>query len=68
VHVRALPTNAERAIEKMDAAAGERERLVAALDSVDGNKQAAARALGISTRAFYRRLERHGLHSASRMA
>jgi DNA-binding NtrC family response regulator len=66
--VRATPSDAERAIEKMHAAAGERDRLVAALDSVDGNKQAAARSLGISTRAFYRRLERHGLHTASRIA
>jgi DNA-binding NtrC family response regulator len=45
------------------AAAAERDRLVGMLESVGGNKQAAARRLGISRRAFYRRLERHGLHA-----
>ena len=29
---------------------------------VGGNKAVAARILGISRRAFYRQLERHGLH------
>jgi DNA-binding NtrC family response regulator len=43
----------------------DRERLVDTLQSVAGNKQAAARTLGISTRALYRRLERYGLHTAS---
>jgi two-component system response regulator AtoC len=43
----------------------ERDRLVAVLRSVAGNKQAAARTMGISRRALYRRLERHGLHTAS---
>jgi len=43
----------------------ERARLVEILQSVAGNKQAAARTLGISTRALYRRLERYGLHTAS---
>ncbi|MQA31685.1 MAG: response regulator [Luteitalea sp.] len=42
----------------------ERARIVEVLRSVDGNKQAAARAMGISRRAFYRRLERYGLHTA----
>ena len=46
----------------------ERERLVDVLRSVAGNKQAAARTMGISRRAFYRRLERYGLHVASPMA
>ena len=41
----------------------ERERLVDLLRMVSGNKQAAARSLGISRRAFYRRLERYGLHT-----
>jgi hypothetical protein len=31
---------------------------------VGGNKAVAARLLGISRRAFYRQLERHGLHTA----
>jgi two-component system, NtrC family, response regulator HydG len=46
----------------------ERDRIVDVLRSVAGNKQAAARALGISRRALYRRLERHGLHTASSLA
>ena len=40
--------------------ADEREQLVAALASAGGNKQEAALALGLSRRALYRRLERHG--------
>jgi DNA-binding NtrC family response regulator len=43
----------------------ERERIVDVLRTVAGNKQAAARILGLSRRAFYRRLERHGLHTAT---
>jgi DNA-binding NtrC family response regulator len=43
----------------------ERERLIELLRSVAGNKQAAARSLGISRRALYRQLERYGLHTAS---
>jgi DNA-binding NtrC family response regulator len=46
----------------------EREHLAGVLHSAGGNKQAAARRLGISRRAFYRRLERHGLHVPSRPA
>jgi two-component system, NtrC family, response regulator AtoC len=46
----------------------ERERLVDLLRTVSGNKQAAARTLGISRRAFYRRLERYGLHTAVPLA
>ena len=33
-----------------------------ALERSEGNKAAAARSMGISRRAFYRMLERHGLH------
>jgi two-component system response regulator HydG len=40
----------------------EREHIVKTLDQVRGNKAVAARLLGISRRAFYRQLERHGLH------
>jgi DNA-binding NtrC family response regulator len=43
----------------------ERARIVDVLQSVSGNKQAAARILGLSRRAFYRRLERFGLHTAA---
>jgi two-component system response regulator AtoC len=46
----------------------ERERLVDLLRTVSGNKQAAARSLGISRRAFYRRLERYGLHTTIHIA
>ncbi|HLG56133.1 MAG TPA: sigma-54 dependent transcriptional regulator [Vicinamibacterales bacterium] len=40
----------------------EREHIIKTLDQVRGNKAVAARLLGISRRAFYRQLERHGLH------
>jgi DNA-binding NtrC family response regulator len=38
------------------------EDIVRAMEQVHGNKAVAARLLGISRRAFYRQLERHGLH------
>ena len=40
----------------------EREHIVKTLEQVRGNKAVAARLLGVSRRAFYRQLERHGLH------
>ena len=40
----------------------EREHIIRTLEQVRGNKAVAARMLGISRRAFYRQLERHGLH------
>ena len=40
----------------------ERNHIVRTLASVGGNKAVAARLLGVSRRAFYRQLERHGLH------
>jgi DNA-binding NtrC family response regulator len=40
----------------------ERDHIVRSLQQVRGNKAVAARLLGISRRAFYRQLERHGLH------
>jgi len=40
-----------------------REHIVRTLHQVRGNKAVAARLLGISRRAFYRQLERHGLHA-----
>jgi len=39
----------------------EREHIIEVLRQVNGNRMAAARVLGISRRALYRRLERHGL-------
>ena len=45
----------------------EREHIVRTLEQVRGNKAVAARLLGISRRAFYRQLERHGLHQRVRM-
>ena len=40
----------------------ERDHIVRTLEQVRGNKAVAARILGVSRRAFYRQLERHGLH------
>jgi DNA-binding NtrC family response regulator len=40
----------------------QREHIVRTLQLARGNKAVAARLLGISRRAFYRQLERHGLH------
>jgi DNA-binding NtrC family response regulator len=42
----------------------EREHIVRTLEQVKGNKAVAAKLLGISRRAFYRQLERHGLHTS----
>ena len=46
----------------------EREHIVRTLKQVRGNKAVAARLLGVSRRAFYRQLERHGLHQRVPMA
>ena len=43
----------------------EREHIVRTLEQVRGNKAVAARLLGVSRRAFYRQLERHGLHTST---
>jgi DNA-binding NtrC family response regulator len=40
----------------------ERDHIIRTLERVRGNKAVAARLLGVSRRAFYRQLERHGLH------
>ena len=39
-----------------------RAHIVRTLEMVEGNKAVAARLLGVSRRALYRQLERHGLH------
>jgi transcriptional regulator of acetoin/glycerol metabolism len=39
----------------------EREHILDVLRQVSGNRMAAAKVLGISRRALYRRLERHGI-------
>ena len=44
----------------------EREHIVRTLELVQGNKAGAARLLGMSRRALYRLLERHGLHQRAR--
>ena len=46
----------------------ERDHIVRTLEQVRGNKAVAARLLGVSRRAFYRQLERHGLHQRIRRA
>lgn len=46
----------------------EREHIVRTLELTRGNKAVAARLLGVSRRAFYRQLERHGLHQRVPMA
>lgn len=46
----------------------ERDHIVRTLEQVRGNKAVAARLLGVSRRAFYRQLERHGLHQRIPMA
>ena len=43
-------------------AAVEREHIIRTLELARGNKAVAARLLGVSRRAFYRQLERLGLH------
>jgi DNA-binding NtrC family response regulator len=40
----------------------QREHIVRTLQLARGNKAVAARLLGVSRRALYRQLERHGLH------
>ncbi len=45
-----------------------REHILRTMEQVRGNKAVAARLLGISRRAFYRHLERHGLHRRVPMA
>ena len=46
----------------MEAIVVQREHIVRTLQLARGNKAVAARLLGVSRRAFYRQLERHGLH------
>ena len=55
------PGGAPAAPAPQDLEAVERDHIVRVLADVKGNKQAAARRLGISRRTLYRRLERHGL-------
>ena len=42
----------------------ERDHILSILERTRGNKSEAARALGVSRRAFYRKLDRHGLSGA----
>lgn len=59
-HTTATPSAAQ------DLGEVEREHIARVLADARGNKQAAARRLGISRRTLYRRLERHGLMQARR--
>ena len=43
-----------------------RDHIIRTLEMVEGNKAVAARMLGMSRRALYRQLERHGLHQRVR--
>jgi transcriptional regulator of acetoin/glycerol metabolism len=56
---RVRPARAGEAPAPLDAR--EREHILAVLRQVNGNRMAAAKLLGISRRALYRRLERHQL-------
>jgi DNA-binding NtrC family response regulator len=56
---RLRPASAGEAPAPLDAR--EREHILAVLRQVNGNRMAAAKLLGISRRALYRRLERHQL-------
>ena len=58
----AAPSSTPSAAQDLDQV--EREHIIRVLADVKGNKQAAARRLGISRRTLYRRLERHGLVEA----
>lgn len=49
-------------------AAMERDHIARTLTLVHGNKAVAARLLGVSRRALYRQLERHGLHRRAPLA
>ena len=53
----------ERNTAVIPLAAIERDHIIRTLDRVNGNKAVAARMLGLSRRALYRQLERHGLHT-----
>ncbi|MEW6322099.1 MAG: sigma-54 dependent transcriptional regulator [Acidobacteriota bacterium] len=57
---RAMATGPVRPMQEV-----EREQVVRALDETRGNKKEAARRLGISRRALYRKLEKYGLHEPS---
>jgi len=59
-----LARDLRSASPRQDLGGVERDHIVRVLADVRGNKQAAARRLGISRRTLYRRLERHGLPQA----
>jgi two-component system response regulator HydG len=64
----APPQMSASPVPAQDLDAVERDHIVRVLSDVKGNKQAAARRLGISRRTLYRRLERHGLMDGSAIA
>lgn len=52
-----LPVVSSRPAPPLD-----RDQILSTMEQAHGNKAVAARLLGVSRRAFYRQLERHGLH------
>jgi DNA-binding NtrC family response regulator len=60
------PLNGHKARESEDALSSlERQHIMKVIAQTGGNKARAARQLGLSRRALYRRLERHGLAEPS---
>ncbi len=59
----AAPSSASSALEDMPLETAERHLIESALARADGNVQDAAKALGLSRSALYRRLEKHGIRT-----
>ncbi|MER3417347.1 MAG: hypothetical protein C4297_14225 [Gemmataceae bacterium] len=67
-NVRGGPTNKGPSLEVLNLAELERRAVCTALERVGGNKVHAARLLGVSRRALYRLLSKHGVEAATRPA
>ncbi len=64
----AAVSTASSALEDMPLEAAERHLIESALARADGNVQDAAKALGLSRSALYRRLEKHGIRAGDASA